>query len=112
MHPQAALAADTGGSPFSGGGNAMPGHVRANPLNQRKSLTRTSDRRITHSGEPAKGICGEPRCYRPLLVVGAMPRMEMDKLHLAVRVGLLEDLLEMTARGVLGNVQLQGGVRE
>lgn len=48
----------------------------------------------------------------PLFTVSADPGVQMHELHLAVRLRLLEDLLEMAARSIVRDVQLLGSVGE
>lgn len=90
----------------------MAGRVSANPSERRTSLIEASDASLTHSGEPEEAArrVGRRIGRRGLLVIGAVSRVQMDELHLAVRVGLLEDLLQVAARGILRNVQLLGGI--
>ena len=47
---------------------------------------------------------------RPSVAVEATSGVQVDELHLAVRIGLLEYLLQVAARRVLRNVQLPRGI--
>ena len=61
----------------------------------------------------ATKLCRPAHCGSgPLVAVDAISGVEMDKFHLAVRIGLLEYLLEVAPRRVLRNVQFLGGIRQ